>query len=204
MSTIKLTYFPLKALAEPIRFLLSYGGLEFEDIRIERDQWLEIKKDAPFGQVPILEMEDGKIAHQSVAISRYLAKKMNLIGKDALEDLEIDAMVDTVCDLRSKIAAFNVEKDKSRKQALKDQLILEIIPFYLGKMNTVAEPEKGYLCLGRLTWADLYFVALLDYMVGVMEMDILEHFPHLQNLRSSVSALPQIQDWLRKRPFSYY
>lgn len=39
----KLTYFPVKALGEPIRMLLSYGGIEFEDVRFERDNWPNIK-----------------------------------------------------------------------------------------------------------------------------------------------------------------
>lgn len=43
MPAYKLTYFNLKALAEPIRFLLSYGNLEFEDIRIEKEDWPKLK-----------------------------------------------------------------------------------------------------------------------------------------------------------------
>lgn len=43
MPNYKLTYFPVKALAEPIRFLLSYGGVEFEDDRFNRDDWPKIK-----------------------------------------------------------------------------------------------------------------------------------------------------------------
>lgn len=39
----KLTYFPVKALGEPIRFLLSYGGIEFEDFRFERENWPQLK-----------------------------------------------------------------------------------------------------------------------------------------------------------------
>jgi glutathione S-transferase len=34
----KLTYFNVKATGEPIHFLLSYGGIKFEDYRIEREQ----------------------------------------------------------------------------------------------------------------------------------------------------------------------
>lgn len=43
MPTYKLTYFNFKALAEPIRFLLSYGDLDFEDVRIEQSDWPKYK-----------------------------------------------------------------------------------------------------------------------------------------------------------------
>lgn len=39
MAEYKLTYFNNKGLAEPIRFILALAGAEFEDIRIEKDQW---------------------------------------------------------------------------------------------------------------------------------------------------------------------
>jgi hypothetical protein len=41
--TYKLSYFNVKALGEPIRFLLSYGGVEFEDHRFEGDEWAKLK-----------------------------------------------------------------------------------------------------------------------------------------------------------------
>lgn len=53
----------------------------------------------PMGQMPVLEV-DGKRVHQSMAITRYLAKQVGLNGKDAWEDLEIDTAVDTINDLR--------------------------------------------------------------------------------------------------------
>jgi len=53
----------------------------------------------PFGQVPILEI-DGKILNQTIAISRYLAKKAGLAGKDEWESLLIDIAADNVTDLR--------------------------------------------------------------------------------------------------------
>lgn len=41
--TYKLTYFNVQALAEPTRMLLSYGGIPFEDVRIEKDNWPALK-----------------------------------------------------------------------------------------------------------------------------------------------------------------
>lgn len=67
--------------------------------------------DTPFGQMPLLE-HNGKVAHQSLAICRYLAKQVKLVGKDDWEDLEIDATADTISDLRlSKLYLyFNCSK----------------------------------------------------------------------------------------------
>lgn len=39
----KLTYFNMKALAEPIRLIFAYAEVPYEDNRIERDQWPEHK-----------------------------------------------------------------------------------------------------------------------------------------------------------------
>lgn len=43
MPEYKLTYFNLKALGEPIRFLLKYGKIDFEDVRIEIEDWANHK-----------------------------------------------------------------------------------------------------------------------------------------------------------------
>lgn len=53
----------------------------------------------PFGKVPVLEI-DGKVLNQSVAITRYLAKKAGLAGNDDWESLLIDIAVDNITDLR--------------------------------------------------------------------------------------------------------
>lgn len=53
----------------------------------------------PMGQMPVLEV-DGKRVHQSLAMCRYVAKQIGLSGNDALEDLQVDAIVDTINEFR--------------------------------------------------------------------------------------------------------
>lgn len=43
MSSYKLTYFNLTGLGESIRFLLSYGGAKFEDVRLSFEDWPKYK-----------------------------------------------------------------------------------------------------------------------------------------------------------------
>ena len=43
MTSYKVHYFDFRARAEAIRFLLSYGGVNFDDIRFEEDVCTKIK-----------------------------------------------------------------------------------------------------------------------------------------------------------------
>ena len=41
---IRLIYFKLKGRAEVSRLILAHAGVDFEDVRIEREEWPELKK----------------------------------------------------------------------------------------------------------------------------------------------------------------
>lgn len=203
MPSYKLTYFPIKALAEPIRFLFSYAGVEFEDVRFDRNDWpTKIKPTTPFGQVPVLEV-DGKKINQSVAISRYLAKQFKLAGKDDWENLEIDATVDTIHDLRAKLAAHFYETNPEVKAA-KLEVAKEVVPFILERLDAQVKTNGGYFVGGALTWADLTFVALLDYLNGMMKSNIIEKYDNLKALQNKVLNLPSIKKWVETRPESEF
>jgi len=51
-----------------------------------------------------------------------------------------------------------------------------------------------------LSWADLYFVAVIDYINFLAKIDSLEGRPNLQGLKEKVLAIPQIKQWVEKRP----
>ncbi|KAF5279379.1 hypothetical protein FQA39_LY05489 [Lamprigera yunnana] len=199
--TYKLIYWPMSGVAEPIRYLLSYGGIEFEDFRIEKENWLHIRPHMPFGQVPVLEI-DGKQTYQSVAICRYLAREVKLCGLNDWEDMEIDAIVDTINDLRKKMSMYYYHTGPDFKERLKGPLFDKTIPHYLKCFEEIAKENRGHLAAGKLTWADFYFVGVLEHMDFMFGKRLIEGYINLEKVEYNVLNLPSIKDWNRKRPVS--
>lgn len=50
---LKLTYFNIKARAEPTRLALHIAGIPFEDKRISHEEWPALKASMPLGQIPV-------------------------------------------------------------------------------------------------------------------------------------------------------
>ena len=81
----KLYYFDLMGRAESTRCLLWKWGVPYEDKRLTREEWAELKEELePEGHtgMPILELPDGKKLSQSAAIMNYIATMADLHPKD--------------------------------------------------------------------------------------------------------------------------
>ncbi|CAK4073857.1 unnamed protein product [Aphanomyces euteiches] len=136
-SSLELTYFDAGGRADPIRMMLIYGDIAFEDIRIPSAEFADKKPslDLPFDQVPTLNVE-GKVFAQSIAIARYGAKMTGLYPEDALKALEADLAVDTVTEATMTVinAAFQ-EQDEEKKKVLLAEANEKILPRLLGGLE---------------------------------------------------------------------
>ncbi|KAI4471549.1 glutathione s-transferase [Holotrichia oblita] len=199
MTDITFTYFNCKGLGEVTRMIFKYAGIDFIDDRFSDEDWPKIKPNMPFGQTPIL-IVDGKTANQSTAIARYAAKKAKLIGSDDWENLEIDAIVDTINDFRTKIQLYAYEQDSVIKETRKGPLFQETIPFYLEKLEQIAEQNNGHLAAAKLTWADFFLAGVIDYLDHLVEMNLLENSPNLQKVVRNVITIQAVKAWIDVRP----
>ncbi|XP_067008302.2 glutathione S-transferase [Anabrus simplex] len=195
----KLIYFNLRGLGEPIRFLFLYGGIAFEDNRIEYSDWPKVKHSYPFPQLPILEV-DGKPFPQGASIARYVAKQVGLTGKDDFEAMDIDSIVDTIVDLRIALKDFYCESDESVKQKKKDIAMKETVPSMLSKLDARVKENGGYFVGGKLTWADVYFSAYHANINQFAGENVIGKYPQLKALVDKVEAIPAIKAWVEKRP----
>jgi hypothetical protein len=97
-AKVKLQYFDIAGLGEPIRYALAIAGVDFEDARFaNRDEFLAKKPTLRFGQVPYLEV-DGKELFQSCAILRFIGRYFDasLYPADAAMAVQVDAFLDQV------------------------------------------------------------------------------------------------------------
>uniref|UniRef100_A0A1B6LYM5 glutathione transferase n=1 Tax=Graphocephala atropunctata TaxID=36148 RepID=A0A1B6LYM5_9HEMI len=202
----KVIYFQAKALGESIRFLLSYMGEEFEDVREDFMEWKNssAKSKAPFGKLPLLEV-DGKVLSQSVAICRLLGKRAGLVGADDWEDVQIDIIADTIVDLRQPTSAIYTESNEDLKKTKMDTYTKETLPFYLKKLDALVKENGGYLANKKLSWVDLYFAAISEFLNAFCKVpDVTADFPNLHALVEKVFNLPQIKKWRANRPQTEY
>ncbi|KAG7213586.1 hypothetical protein KM043_002840 [Ampulex compressa] len=198
MSTYKLMYFNLTGLGEPIRFLLHYGGIKFEDKRISFEEWPKYKPDMPMGQMPVLEI-DGKQYYQSKSINRYLGKKLDLYGSNDLEALEVDQTADCIDDMRLALSTYYWHQDPAAKAKLKETAF-EKLPFYLDRLEAQVKKNGGYFVGGKLSWVDIMYAAFTDYLSVVVGGDFNKDHPELKKLVEKVRALPKIKAYLETRP----
>ncbi|CAG9837865.1 unnamed protein product [Diabrotica balteata] len=196
----KLTYFDIKFVgkAEPIRMLLSYGGIPFEDVRIKYEDWSKVKHTYPLGQLPVLEI-DGKAIPQSKAIFRYLASLFKLDGKDVKENITLDVAVETLLDLQTLTYQTMYVSDAVEKEE-KLKKLKETTSLYFGKLEEYAKKHNGYISFERLSWADILFVCVYQLLANEVGKEAVDAYPSLLKVKKNVLAVKNINSWIKNRP----
>lgn len=203
--SVKLSYFDGRGLAEPIRWILVTGGVEFEDVRVPLDSLpavlpQEIKDKCRWGQVPLAEF-DGKTLNQSLAITRYFARKYNFVPKDDFEAALCDEYVDTIREFMTSWFAVRTESDPVKKEEKKAEQIKIGKQKHLDVFEKIIQANGGKHLVGNsLTWADLYLANAINNVELGLEVKLLADLPGIKNLQDNVVSTPAIKAWIAKRP----
>ena len=100
---------------------------------------------------------DGKLLAGRGPIQRYLAEEFGLAGTTAFENAEIASNYDVIEDLVQKIMLYVHEREETRKEELKKDLIEKHFTKYLGimekKIATNGTPE-GWMYGSKVTYSD--------------------------------------------------
>lgn len=126
---IVLHYFPLPAMGEPVRLLLELGGFDWEDKVVDFKTWGEgaLKKQAQWGQMPFMLLEDGTQFTQSRAMVKFLSNYVTVSGtplmpSDPMVVYEADMLIDTFEDMLNKLRKTFAIEDAAQKSAAREKL----------------------------------------------------------------------------------
>jgi glutathione S-transferase len=201
MVHYKLTYFNIRGRAEPIRIIFAYLGLPYEDYRIEKKDWPNVKSTFPWGQVPVLQVDDVTLC-QTLAIERFLARKYGLTGANELETTKCDEYVDAIEDLVQEWKKIAHNSDEAKKVELKETFLNVHAPKCLNKLSALKTSNEGSLWLvgQSITWADLVIAAILDRFETMIDPSFLDSYPVMKALKQRVFSIPKVKEYVDIRP----
>lgn len=188
------------------RLLFAQAGVKYEDVRLTGEQWGELKASgkAPFGQLPILEV-DGTVIAQSGTIFRYVAEEVGLSPSSNLDKARASMIVDAIGDTAQKIMQYFYEKDEAKKEELKKDFYSKHLPTQLGhfeKLLMANGEGKGFFIGDKVSSADIMFFAMFNGLLVEEGKAVApkELKGPLLDLYNRVMNLPNIKAWIDSRP----
>lgn len=198
MAKVTLTYFDFSgSRGEDCRLALHLAGVDFEDRRLSRPQWMALKPETPFGNLPLLELEGKQPLAQSNAILGYIGTKYGLLPDDAWEAARHLAVLESVEEVRVALGPSGKLTDEEQKRRAREELVqTTLLPWARNVSQQILGP---FLAGERISVADLKVNTLLrSFATGVMDYiprDVFVDQPKLLALGAAVDAHPKIVEW---------
>ncbi len=198
--------------AEVSRLALFIGDIDFEDYRINKEEYntfkeigeLPNKKIAPFKQLPVLDV-DGKIFAQTGAIARYCGKLSGLYPKNnSYEAALIDQIIEAAQDINYMYTLSSRDKDIEKRKIAREILATKHLPKWFKFLENLIEQnnESNWFVGNKISIADLAIWRLTGWLSsGIIDgvpKSILISFNKLDNLRKEVDRHPKVKEWMLK------
>ena len=204
MTQPKLIYFDAPvSRGEECRLALHIAGVDFEDVRLKREEWLALKPTTPFGSVPVLEMPGKAPLAQSNAILVLIGRQYGLHPKDDFEAARHEAMMCHVEDLRGAVGPTLRITDESEKKKAREALVATFLP----KWAEQAEKQigDGPLFGGtQVHVVDLKIHMAVRWFLGGkvdhIPATIFSAFPKLSRVHDAVRDDARVKAWYARPP----
>ena len=203
---LRLIYFPVRAKAECLRMAMLFAGVQFEDnspMDFFGKGWKDgAKAETPFGQLPLLAVDDAPPLAQSGAIMRYISRVLapDLTPKDPMLAAQCDALYEASQELATAPTNVNPIVNVFRGDDFKEKkaTYFSLAPAKIA--NLAKALGDGPFFLGSTPYyCDFSLYHVLDN-TRTLEPTALDEHPNLLAFMKSVEALPAIKDYLDERP----
>jgi len=219
-----LGYWNVRGLAQPIRLLLEYTGLEFEETRYHFDMcdpsdaskmvgpWMEDKNTNPLiaGGLGEVKMEfanlpycieyraDGTVIKmtQTIAILRHLARTTGLVADGSVEEEAMsDLYQETMLDLGKSFGKYCYSAPGSEGANLESYLTQLKSHLQSWDDHFSHGTNQWVLLNDKLTYLDFLFFEILDTQIA-LQKDILEAYSHLMAFHERFRSLEPVKAYL--------
>jgi len=196
--------------AEVLRVSLYLSNVPFEDVRITREEFINLiktgflpnGKKVPFHQLPVIEVNN-EIIGQTGAIARYCGKISNLYSSNDVSAAKIDQIIDAATDITNIVSPTIREKDEQKKIEDRKLLKNKLLPRWFKYLeNILLENNSQWFVDNKITIADIAIWRLVGWLIsGIIDgipTSIVDGFPKLKNVHYSVHNHPKVQEWMKK------
>eukprot|EP01083_Nonionella_stella_P168356 568197_1 len=203
---IVLGYWAIRGVAQPIRFMLEYGKIPYEDRQYGysteppyKNDWFGGDKEKnefglDFPNLPYFVDGDVSIT-ESNAILTYISEKFKIGSTDLKSRARVGSFIGRICDWRKKtteMAYRTGEIDAHREYTENSHLTL----------FEKAIGDNPWLCGEKIEACDFLFYEVLFWHSKVLYKDILEKYPKLEAFMKRFESLDAIKGYLKSDRFS--
>jgi glutathione S-transferase len=185
-----------------VRIFLAEKGVAYDTIEVSiatsQNQSPEFRKKNPLALLPVLELADGKVLRESMAICRYLEElnpEPNLFGADAWERAQIEqwnrhAELELLVPIAQIFRNTHVFWSGRIKQSADyAEIMRELVDGRFDWFNSELS-QRPYFAGPRFTVADITALCAIDFAkVSKLRINAETH-PHLADWHARVSERP--------------
>jgi glutathione S-transferase len=199
MKKPRLTYFdaPISR-GEECRLALHLAGVDFEDHRIQRSEWLALKPTSPLGGLPFLEMPGHPPLGESIAILVLIGRLHGLHPRDDFEAARHESVMCHVEALRAAIGVTLRMTDEAEKKTAREALVASHLPEW-ARLTEKHIGDGPFFAGAKIHVVDLklHMVVrwLADGKVDHIPPRIFSGFPKLMRVHDAVRDDSRIKSW---------
>ena len=194
---------------EVSRIALYFGGVEFDTIVIDREEFAAVKLNGalndgtviPFHQFPCL-IVDGTPICQTGAIARFCGK---LSGFYPADDLLMAAQTDQFLDIATDITDLVIFAGRGQDPATvikeRQQLAKDGLHRKLSILDKLIGADHDWIFGGKIGLADVAIWRMSGWLSSGLDgipSEILSPFPNILRICNNVEEHPQIISWVKK------
>ena len=196
---VRLTYFDGRGLGEQIRFMLAETGTQYEERTITTALLKQLRENGElfFKQLPLLEIDGLKLV-QSGAIMRYLARKHDMYGSNAIEAYQCDMIADGLADFRKSFTSFDNYRLRKKDEAGYVTQVSLLLPKYLRPLEEMLKAnnggeKRGFLLGEKIAYTDISLVEVLEHVNEIFPGVLKRDYPYLGSFHERMLERPGLK-----------